>query len=52
MFNNEAVKPFSLRGDDNERSFMLTLLHYENDNDFVIKLFPKICKTRNYIIQN
>lgn len=40
-FNNESVKSFGLWGDDYDRSFMVKLLHYKNDDDFIVKLLPK-----------
>ena len=41
IFNNVPVKSFGLWGDDYERSFMVKLLHYDNDDDFIVKLLPK-----------
>ncbi|MCD4793224.1 MAG: hypothetical protein K8R54_08340 [Bacteroidales bacterium] len=40
-FNNETVKSFGLWGDDYDRSFMVKLLYYENDDDFIVKLLPE-----------
>ena len=44
MGKKNAVNSFGLWEDDYERSSTVTLLHYENDNDFVIKLLPKDAK--------